>query len=159
MSRSSQPSLVYIVTITIDSNTIACEKKLVDLEYADDIVLVFEEEKAHVFLDELIKVKAVRTNKVTSVLGVSRDFFFRKRTNHATKPCLARNLDPEVSSRHLSEIAEPNALSGYNNVYENEMLRRCRIDRPNVINTQSLVERQEKFGVRGPHKLRIAQTD
>ncbi|KER29596.1 hypothetical protein T265_03797 [Opisthorchis viverrini] len=36
---------------------IACEENLVDLEYADDIVLMFEEEeKAQVFLDELTKV-------------------------------------------------------------------------------------------------------
>ncbi|KER25655.1 hypothetical protein T265_14173, partial [Opisthorchis viverrini] len=35
---------------------IACEESLVDLEYADDIVLVFEEEqKAQVFLDKLTK--------------------------------------------------------------------------------------------------------
>ncbi|KER23075.1 hypothetical protein T265_08973 [Opisthorchis viverrini] len=36
---------------------VACEENLVDLEYADDIVLMFEEaEKAQVFLDELTKV-------------------------------------------------------------------------------------------------------
>ncbi|GAA52622.1 hypothetical protein CLF_108468 [Clonorchis sinensis] len=35
---------------------IACEEYLVDLEYADDIVLVFEEEKALAFLNELTKV-------------------------------------------------------------------------------------------------------
>ncbi|GAA51337.1 hypothetical protein CLF_105930 [Clonorchis sinensis] len=35
---------------------IACEENLADLEYADDIVLIFDEEKAQVFLDELIKV-------------------------------------------------------------------------------------------------------
>ncbi|GAA53624.1 hypothetical protein CLF_110644, partial [Clonorchis sinensis] len=36
---------------------IACDENLVDLEYADDIVLIFEEEeKAHVFFDELTKV-------------------------------------------------------------------------------------------------------
>ncbi|KER23347.1 LOW QUALITY PROTEIN: hypothetical protein T265_14658 [Opisthorchis viverrini] len=35
----------------------ACEENLVDLEYADGIVLMFEEEeKAQVFLDELTKV-------------------------------------------------------------------------------------------------------
>ncbi|KER21680.1 hypothetical protein T265_10051 [Opisthorchis viverrini] len=34
----------------------ASEENLVNLEYADDIVFIFEEkEKAHVFLDELIK--------------------------------------------------------------------------------------------------------
>ncbi|KER27847.1 hypothetical protein T265_05202 [Opisthorchis viverrini] len=34
-----------------------CDENLADLEYADDIVLVFEEdEKAHVFLDELTEV-------------------------------------------------------------------------------------------------------
>ncbi|GAA53378.1 hypothetical protein CLF_110103 [Clonorchis sinensis] len=36
---------------------IAFEENLVDLEYADDIVLIFdEEERGHVFSDELIKV-------------------------------------------------------------------------------------------------------
>ncbi|GAA56056.1 F8A1-like protein [Clonorchis sinensis] len=35
---------------------IASDENLVELEYADDIVLIFEEEKAQVFLDELTKV-------------------------------------------------------------------------------------------------------
>ncbi|GAA49241.1 serine/threonine protein kinase, partial [Clonorchis sinensis] len=35
---------------------IACDENLVDLQYADDVVLLYEEEKAQVFSDELTKV-------------------------------------------------------------------------------------------------------
>ncbi|GAA31003.2 pre-mRNA-splicing factor CWC22 [Clonorchis sinensis] len=48
---------------------IAYDENLVDLEYADDVVLIFEEEKAQVFLDELTKVIPSFAAEVVNIYG------------------------------------------------------------------------------------------
>ncbi|GAA49642.1 hypothetical protein CLF_103345, partial [Clonorchis sinensis] len=54
--RISLTPVVATFGVTGASSPYACEENLVGLEYTDDIALIFEEEKAQGFLDELPKV-------------------------------------------------------------------------------------------------------
>ncbi|KER23595.1 hypothetical protein T265_08538 [Opisthorchis viverrini] len=79
---------------------IACEENLVDLEYADDVVLMFEEEeKAQVFLDELTKVIPS-----FGILQENAEHFDCEGDVHDAIGGLLSSFSTEVSEKEVDEL-------------------------------------------------------